>query len=99
MMVFFHSFNIRLKGIPWGKFNIQNYFLFLSVFTFFTAAFFLITFLAGAFTATFAMCLTAAFLPRYFESSKARIGMKMTLRNRIPSPYARCFQNLFAILK
>ena len=75
---------------------------------------FLITFFATAFL-TGALATTAAglaiglamifatgltdFLPRYFELSNARIGMKTILINRSPSPYAQCFQNCFAILK
>jgi hypothetical protein len=66
--------------------------------TFFTTAF-----LTGALVTTgLATILTTGlvtFLPRYFELSNARIGMKTILINRSPSPYVQCFQNLAAILK
>ena len=86
-----------------------DYFFLISVFTFLTtflAGAFLITFFATAFTgallAGVAIILTTGlvtFLLRYCELSNARIGMNTILINRIPSPYARCFQNLSAILK
>lgn len=64
------------------------------------------TFLAGAFAIGLAVVtiiglavpLATSFLPRYFELSNARIGMKMIFKNNIPSPYVQCFQNLSAIL-
>ena len=90
---------------------LYNYFFLVSVFTFFTGVFFLAgAFTAGVLTSFFAIgllralfiglttTLLADFLPRYFESSNARIGMKIIFRNTIPIPYAQCFQNLSAIL-
>ena len=56
----------------------------------------LATVLISGLAITFATCLVFL-LPRYFESSNARIGMKITLRNTIPSPYVQCFQNFSAM--
>lgn len=79
--------------------------------TFLAGAFLMIflatTFLIGAFVMGLAVVtivalappLATSFLPRYFESSNARIGMKMIFKNVIPIPYAQCFQNFFAMLK
>lgn len=73
----------------------------------FLMIFLAITFLAGAFAMGLAVVtiiglvilLATSLLPRYFESSNARIGMKMIFNNVIPIPYAQCFQNFFAMLK
>lgn len=39
------------------------------------------------------------FLPKNLELSNARIGIKINLRKKIPSPNVQCFQKFSAVLK
>ncbi|MEI6673409.1 MAG: hypothetical protein WCL02_09275 [bacterium] len=66
-----------------------------------TTGFLTIPFLVTASVTTFtgvATIVLVVFLPRYFESSNARIGIKIIFKKMIPSPYVQCFQNFFVIL-
>ncbi len=87
-----------------GAFLVIIVFVGALVMVFFVGLFFMITFLVGVCVIFFAtgvlVCagVLVRFLLRYFESSNARIGMNMILRNIIPSPNVQSFQNLVGIL-
>ena len=87
-----------------ASYFIYAYFFLVIVFTFLAGALFTVAFTGVALAMIFGVgvcvvaVLTTVFLLRYFESSNARIGMNITFKKIIPSPYAQCFQNLSVIL-
>lgn len=67
---------------------------------FLTTGFLMRVFLNGVGAiAAFGAATPVFFLPINFELSNAKIGTKINLRKRIPSPNVQCFQKFSAILK